>query len=225
MAKLSKVDSALQVLKYMQGKKQARLDDIAKRIDKSKQDLIYIAEEQKYIDAVNTVIRELKMTNDAILGKMPPKAVDLEEAILGAIMLENKYNDKVFEFLRTEHFYDAANQEVYTACKWLFDNGVPIDMRIVVAQLRSTGKIEQVGGAAYIAELTAKVSSAANLEYHARILIEYAGKRELIRLANELLFQGYDDNTDVFKLIEFAEAEVIKINYLMTDKPFERLLK
>src|SRR5882757_128854 len=114
------------------------------------------------------------------LGKLPPQAPDLEEAVLGALMLEKNALTAVVEFLRPDHFYSEQHKEIYTAIIDLFKSSDPVDMRTVVAQLRKNGKLEIVGGAYYIAELTSKVSSAANIEYHARIIIEMAIKRELI---------------------------------------------
>ena len=99
------------------------------------------------------------------LGKLPPQALDLEEAVLGALMLEKGALNAVVEFLKPEHFYSEQHQEIYRAIIDLFKGSEPVDMRTVVNQLRKNAKIELVGGAYYIAELTSKVSSAANIEY------------------------------------------------------------
>ncbi|MFM8912986.1 MAG: DnaB-like helicase N-terminal domain-containing protein, partial [Flammeovirgaceae bacterium] len=98
------------------------------------------------------------------LGKLPPQAVDLEEAILGALMLEKNALTAVVEFLRPEHFYKEQNKTIFEAIIDLFKATEPVDMRTVVAQLRKNGKLELAGNAYYIAELTSKVSSAANIE-------------------------------------------------------------
>ena len=108
------------------------------------------------------------------LGKLPPQALDLEEAVLGALMLEKNALNAVVEFLKPEHFYSEMHKEIYNAIIDLFKASDPVDMRTVVNQLRKSGKIELVGGAYYIAELTSKVSSAANIEYHARVIMEMA---------------------------------------------------
>lgn len=146
------------------------------------------------------------------LGKLPPQALDLEEAILGALMLEKNALTAVVEFLRPEHFYTEQHKEIYTAIIDLFKNSEPVDMRTVVAQLRKSGKLELVGGAYYIAELTSKVSSAANIEYHARIIIEMAIKRDLIQIASQIHHDAYEDTTDVFELLDKTEQNIFQIS-------------
>ena len=146
------------------------------------------------------------------LGKLPPQALDLEEAILGALMLEKNALTAVVEFLRPEHFYTEQHKEIYTAIIELFKASEPVDMRTVVAQLRKAGKLEVIGGAYYIAELTSKVSSAANIEYHARIIIELAIKRELIQIASQIHHDAYEDTTDVFELLDKTEQNIFQIS-------------
>lgn len=146
------------------------------------------------------------------LGKLPPQALDLEEAVLGALMLEKNALNAVVEFLKPEHFYDGRHKEVYTAIIDLFKNTEPVDMRTVVNQLRKNGKIELIGGAYYIAELTAKVSSAANIEYHARVIMEMAIKRTLIEVASQIHHDAYEDTTDVFELLDKTEQAVFEIS-------------
>lgn len=146
------------------------------------------------------------------LGKLPPQALDLEEAILGALMLEKNALTAVVEFLRPEHFYSEQHKEIYTAIVDLFKASEPVDMRTVVAQLRKSAKLELVGGAYYIAELTSKVSSAANIEYHSRIIIELAIKRDLIQIASQIHHESYEDTTDVFELLDKAEQNIFKIS-------------
>src|SRR5205085_4248468 len=139
------------------------------------------------------------------LGKLPPQAPDLEEAVLGALMLEKNALTAVIEFLRPDHFYVEAHKIIYEAIIDLFKTSDPVDMRTVVAQLRKNGKLELVEGAYKIAELTSKVSSAANIEYHARIIIEMAIKRSLIEIASQVHTDAYEDTTDVFELLDKTE--------------------
>jgi replicative DNA helicase len=146
------------------------------------------------------------------LGKLPPQARDLEEAVLGALMLEKNALNAVVEFLKPEHFYTDAHREIYQAIIDLFKDSEPVDMRTVVNQLRKNGKLELVGGAYAIADLTAKVSSAANIEYHARVIIEMAIKRELIRIASQMQQEAYEDTTDVFELLDKTEQAVFEIS-------------
>lgn len=146
------------------------------------------------------------------LGKLPPQALDLEEVVLGALMLEKNALNAVVEFLKPEHFYLETHKEIYTAIVDLFKSTEPVDMRTVVNQLRKTGKLELVGGAYYIAELTAKVSSAANIEYHARVVMEMAIKRELIQVASQIQSDAYEDTTDVFELLDKTEQSIFQIS-------------
>ena len=146
------------------------------------------------------------------LGKLPPQAPDLEESILGALMLEKNALTNVVEFLRPEHFYSEQHKEIYQAITDLFTASEPVDMRTVVAQLRKNGKLELVGGAFYIAELTSKVSSAANIEYHSRIIIELAIKRELINISSQIQQDAYEDTNDVFELLDRTEQSIFKIS-------------
>ncbi|MGC3946967.1 MAG: replicative DNA helicase [Chryseolinea sp.] len=146
------------------------------------------------------------------LGKLPPQAPDLEEAVLGALMLEKNALNAVVEFLKAEHFYKEQHKEIYTAIVDLFKASDPVDMRTVVNQLRKTGKLELIGGAYYIAELTAKVSSAANIEYHARVIMEMSIKRDLIQVASQIHSDAYEDTTDVFELLDKTEQSVFQIS-------------
>jgi replicative DNA helicase len=157
------------------------------------------------------------------LGKLPPQALDLEEAVLGALMLEKNALTAVIEFLRPEHFYAEAHQEIYRAIVELFESSNPVDMRTVVSQLRKSGKLEIIGGAYKIAELTSKVSSAANIEYHSRIVIEMAIKRELIRIASQVHHDAYEDTTDVFDLLDTTESSIFRISDSNLRKNYDKM--
>lgn len=146
------------------------------------------------------------------LGKLPPQALDLEEAVLGAIMLERDALLEIADFLRPEHFYKDVHREIYEACLELFRESNPIDMRTVVARLRKNGKLELVGGPYTIADLTTKVSSGANVAYHSRVIIEMALKRELIQLGSSIQFDAYEDTTDVFELLGLINVELEQIS-------------
>jgi replicative DNA helicase len=156
----------------------------------------------------NRLVRDISDS----LGKLPPQALDLEEAILGALMLEKNALTAVVEYLRQDHFYSEQHREIFAAIIDLFKSSEPVDMRTVVAQLRKNGKLELVGGAYYIAELTSKVSSAANIEYHSRIIIEMAIKRDLIQIASQVHHDAYEDTTDVFELLDKTEQSIFQIS-------------
>ena len=141
------------------------------------------------------------LSEAAQLGKLPPQAVDLEEAVLGALMLEKDALTNVIDILRPESFYKETHKEIYQAIYDLFQASEPIDILTVTSQLRKTGKIEIVGGPYYITQLTNRVSSAANIEYHARIVVEQSIKRELIRISSEIQKDAFEDTTDVFSAL------------------------
>lgn len=157
------------------------------------------------------------------LGKVPPQATDLEEAVLGALMLEKDALSTVIDILKPESFYSDAHTEIYKAITELFNHSEPVDMRTVVSQLRKNGKLEFVGGAYYIAELTSKVTSAAHIEYHARVVSEMAIKRELIRVASEIHNKAYEDTTDVFNLLDHTESELFKISESNIRKNYDNM--
>ena len=146
------------------------------------------------------------------LGKLPPQALEIEEAVLGALMLEKDALSNVIDILNKESFYSDAHQAIFEAIVDLFNNSEPVDMRTVVSQLRKNGKLELVGGAYYIAELTSKISSAANIEHHARLILEMAIKRELIKVASEIHQMAYEDTTDVFHLLDRIENSLFQIS-------------
>lgn len=163
------------------------------------------------------LVRDISET----LGKIPPQALEIEESVLGAIMLERDALNPVVEFLKPEYFYSEQHVEIYKAVLELFKRSEPIDMRTVVYELRKSGKLELIGGAHYIAELTSRVSSSANIEYHGRILVELALKRLLIQIASNMHSEAYEDTTDVFELIDKVENSVLKISDSDLSKNYE----
>ena len=149
---------------------------------------------------------------DTGLGKLPPQALDLEEAVLGALMIEKDALSSVVDILKPETFYKEAHQRIYQAILTLFGNSDPIDLLTVTNQLRKTGEIELVGGGGFVAELTFRVNSAANIEFHSRIVSEQALKRALIAMSSVILRDAYEDTTDVFELLDRTEQSLFKIS-------------
>jgi replicative DNA helicase len=148
---------------------------------------------------------------DTGLGKIPPQATDLEEAVLGALMLERDALTDVIDILKVDTFYKEAHQRIYGAISQLFANSEPIDLLTVKNQLLKTGELDMVGGAIYLAELTQRVNSAANIEYHARIVVEHSLKRQMINLSGEIQKMAYEDTTDVFMLLDTMEQKLFAI--------------
>ena len=144
-------------------------------------------------------------------GKLPPQAPELEEAILGAIMIEKDAYSEVSDLLDAESFYKPAHQKIYEAISKLAMNQEPIDMHTVTEQLRKNGTIDDIGGPYYITLLTAKVSSAAHLEYHARIVAQKYLARELIRISTDIQNNAFDNEADVDDVIFEASSQIEKL--------------
>ena len=157
------------------------------------------------------------------LGKLPPQAVEIEEAVLGALMLERDALSNVIDILHSESFYRDSHQEIYAAIVDLFNDSQSIDIKTVTHQLRKVGKLEVVGGAHYVAELTTRVNSAANIEYHARIIAEQSIKRELIRISSEIQKDAYEDTIDVFKLLDRAEQSLFDVSESHIRKNYDKM--
>jgi replicative DNA helicase len=145
------------------------------------------------------------------LGKLPPQAIDLEEAVLGALMLEKDALSSVIDVLKPEVFYKDNHQKIFNAIRVLFEKTSPVDILTVTAQLRQQGELEMIGGAYYITELTNRVASAANIEYHSRIIIQKFIQRELIRISTDVINTAYEDTSDVLELLDKAEKNLFEI--------------
>lgn len=135
------------------------------------------------------------------LGKLAPQSIDLEEAVLGAILLEKDAIENI-EFLKAQMFYKDNHQKIFNSIELLIASKIPVDILTVTAQLRRQGELEMIGGAYYITELTNRVASAANIEFHARIIQQKFIQRELIRIATETIQSAYEDTTDVLSLLD-----------------------
>lgn len=146
------------------------------------------------------------------IGKIQPQARELEEAILGALMLEKDAYSLVSDILKPESFYDSIHQTIYRAIVDLAVRQAPIDMLTVVEQLRKDGELESVGGPVYIAQLTDKVASAAHIEFHARIIAQKYLARELISFSSVVTNKAFDETTDVDDLMQEAESKLFEIS-------------
>ncbi|MEO8764080.1 MAG: replicative DNA helicase [Ginsengibacter sp.] len=154
-----------------------------------------------------------------MFGKIPPQAKELEEAVLGAIMLEKNAFDFVVEILKPECFYVEANQRIFRAMQGLQQKNSPIDLLTVVEELKFRQELDIAGGAFYVTRLTNSVVSSANIETHARIILQKFIQRELIRISGEIIGDAYEDTTDVFDLLDDAETKLFEItnNHLRKD--------
>ena len=154
-----------------------------------------------------------------LYGKVPPQAKDLEEAVLGAIMLEKSAFDTIVEILKPECFYVEANQRIFRAMQGLQLKNLPIDLLTVVEELKFREELDIVGGPYYVSKLTNAVVSSANIEAHSRIILQKFIQRELIRISGEIIGDAYEDSTDVFELLDESETKLFEItnNHLRRD--------
>ena len=147
-----------------------------------------------------------------IEGTVPPQAIELEQAVLGALMLERDAIIDVQEYVKAETFYIEEHRTIFKAIQALSFDMKAIDLYTVTERLKAQKELQKVGGAAYLAELTQKVASAAHIEFHAKIIAQKYVQRELIRSATEIERRSYDDEVDVTELIGFAEQEIFRVS-------------
>lgn len=144
-------------------------------------------------------------------GKLPPQSIELEEAVLGALMLEKDALTAVIDILNPESFYKDTHKKIYEAIRRLFQRSEPIDILTVANELKKSGDLEIIGGAFYITQLTNRVASSANIEYHARIILQKHIQRELIRISSETIKDAFEDTTDVLNLLDKVEKNLFQI--------------
>ncbi len=153
-------------------------------------------------------------------GRIPPQAVEMEEQILGAMLLEKEAIPKVIEVLDDDAFHSEKNKRIFQAIIALFERSEPADNITVAEELRRRNQLDAIGGEAYLVELTMRVSSAANVEYHARIILEKALLRRLIAESNSLAVRAYNPTEDAFDLLDEAEQAIFKISEWRLKKNF-----
>ncbi|SDS56855.1 primary replicative DNA helicase [Formosa sp. Hel1_31_208] len=144
-------------------------------------------------------------------GKIPPQATDLEEVVLGAMMIDKKGVDEVIDILSPDAFYKDAHRHIFEAIFKLFENSEPVDLLTVSSQLKKDAKLDLVGGDFYLISLTQRVSSSAHIEFHARIILQKYIQRSLIKISNEIIEEAYDETKDVFDLLDNAEAKLYEV--------------
>jgi len=144
-------------------------------------------------------------------GRVPPQAVDLEEAVLGALLIDKNALSKIVDILHHEAFYNEKHQHIFKAVVSLFGENQPVDILTVASELRKEGQMKQAGGEVYLAQLSQKVSSAAHIEYHARIIIQKHIQRELIRISSEIIESAFDETTDVLELLDSSEQKLFEV--------------
>jgi replicative DNA helicase len=146
-----------------------------------------------------------------IYGKVPPQAVPLEEAVLGALLIDKDAITSVLDVLQPDSFYLDAHRLIFQAMLRLFERSQPIDLFTITEELKKKAHLEAIGGPYYLVELSNRVASAANLEYHARIISQKFIQRELIKVSTGIINNAYEDTTDVFDLLDEAEKGLFSI--------------
>lgn len=155
--------------------------------------------------------------------KVQPQAIDLERAVLGALMIDKDAFSLVYEWLTPESFYEPRHQVIYDTIRELFINRMPVDILTVNDQLQKKGKSEEIGGPAYIAELSSWVASSANIEYHARVVAQKYLFRQFISLASEIEKQAFDEMTDCDDLMQYAESKIFELAQRNVKRDFSPL--
>ena len=157
-----------------------------------------------------------KTPNPAVInlqqGRIPPQALELEEAVLGAMLIDKKGVDEVIDILQPDAFYKNAHQHIFEAIYQLFQDSQPVDLLTVSSELRKKGKLETVGGEFYLVQLSQRVASSAHIEFHARIILQKFIQRSLIKISNEIIESSYKESTDVFDLLDEAESKLYEVN-------------
>ena len=157
------------------------------------------------------------------LGRMPPQAVEIEQAVLGAMMLEQQALSRAFEILDKSCFYHAAHGRIFEAMYALFEQGTAVDQLTLTEELKRRGQLDDVGGVVYLAKLGSEVATAANIDYHARIVFEKALSRKLIETASEISERAYAGDEDVQTLIDKAEQQLFSLSENQIGEGFEPL--
>ncbi|RMG17985.1 MAG: replicative DNA helicase [Bacteroidetes bacterium] len=155
---------------------------------------------------------KVRSLSTPIGGKLPPQALDMEEAVLGALLLEKDALHRIMDVLQPQMFYKDANRIIFENILELFQNSEPIDILTVKNSLRQKGELEKVGGAYYLTQLTSRVNSSANIEYHARVVAEKHILRSLISISDQVIKEAYDETTDVFELLDKAEQQLFEVS-------------
>ena len=161
-------------------------------------------------------------------GRVPPQATDIEEAVLGAILLEKEAFSEISTILEPESFYIYAHQIIFTVMRDLCLEEQPIDLHTVSQRLQREGKLDEVGGMPFLVNLSNCVISAGNLEYHAMIVAQKALSRNLIKFSTEVLSSAYEDTIDIEDQMEAAEGALFALSqkHLRKDvQPINSVLK
>jgi len=169
--------------------------------------------------------RELEVASGSPEGRVPPQAIDIEAQVIGAMLLEREAIAKVIEVLDEDAFHADYHRKIFQAILAMFDRSEPVDIITLSEELRRRGHLDRVGGETYLVDLTTKVSSGANVEYHARIVLEKSLLRSLIAASSSIAARGYSPTEDAFDLLDEAEQTVFQISEKRLKKSFTSMHK
>lgn len=171
---------------------------------------------------------ELKSSGENKLipkGLIPPSAPDIEMSVLGAMMIEKEAVSKVISMIDTSVFYLKEHQIIFEAIKKLFESNEPIDYVSIYEELKKNEKIDEAGGIAYLTKLSQNISSAANIEYHTRIILEKSILRKLITTSHSIAQVSYEGTEDAFDILDLAERQIFEISESFMKKSYTDMEK
>ncbi len=209
---LKPLDQAKAIIKFSLKQRKRRVDEMSTETKLSEKQKVFIGEELSLIENVNTLLKFVELDIAAKLGNVPANDLQLEQTVLGSIIYETPAQE-VIPILRPEAFFETKHRVLFETLMKMQADEIGIDMRSVIAKLRDTDQIKAAcgdTGPTYIVELTNKVSQTHNIQTHARILTEFAIKRELIKASSQLIQDLYSGG-DCFDALEFAEKRIAEI--------------
>ncbi|MCZ7601845.1 MAG: replicative DNA helicase [Melioribacteraceae bacterium] len=167
--------------------------------------------------------KNIDLDNLKKYSNQPPAALDVERMVLGAMLIDGEAVPKAIEILKPEYFYDKKHTHIFNSIVSLYDSSEPVDTVTLYEELKKDGKIEEVGGAAYLSKLSEDISSAANIDYHARVILEKWILRKLISTSFEIATDAFQGQEDVFDLLDQAEAKIFSISEASTKETYKTM--
>ncbi len=158
-----------------------------------------------------------------LIEKIPPQNIEAEISVLGSILMDDQAMPRALEIIRPEHFYQDSHQKIYSAFCRLFESNRPIDLLTVSEELKKKSLLEQIGGSSFLAELSSRIATSANIEYYAKMVKEKALLRNLIHTATEIVQEGNEPGTEVSMLLDRAERKIFEISQNKIENKFASL--
>ena len=160
---------------------------------------------------------------DLIYGHLMSQAPEVEKAVLGALMIDKNALFEVGDLLKPESFYEPRNQLVYEAIQQLCREDSPVDMLTVTDKLGKMGKLDEVGGPVYVADLSSSVVSSANISYHVNVVAEKYLSRQMIQYVNTIGKKSFDETYDIREVMQEAESMLLELTQNSMKKDYTAL--